>query len=423
MNSIVLLLLALVVTIFLGYKKWLNIIPAALTAAFLIGILNHLSVKQIIAGLPITTMFDIFILTYFFGFAIHNGTFSAVVNRAMFRLRRHGWLVMPALYLLSVILALVGPGIMAVAFIAPMAYQLAIRVKAPSILAYAAVVLGCIFGSNYSRSIGGTVIYHIVLENTSEIFAQQVSQIGFALTGAITTVTFAFLYVVCRGWKLQPADGLTSGSLNKCQRKTLFLALGILLLSMVPYLWKLVSGGDDLRYDELFSVPVTMTVGCCIASAMRLGDEKVILKENVPWQVVAMIGSLGMLIGVGKSIGADDALVNLLRGHISPCALAPLLAGIAGVMSMFASAVGVVIPTLASVLPVLSDAYGISPTPLFVAVFIAATLSGCAPLSTTGAMALAGCPEMKEREKLFYQVVFLPFAILGLTVISIVVFL
>ena len=119
-----------------------------------------------------------------------------------------------------------------------------------------------------------------------------------------------------------------------------------------------------------------------------------------------------MLIGVGKEAGMTELLVPIISKSLPRPYLAMFLGITAGVMSMFSSAIGVVLPTLFPLIPQLCKTTEIPASVLFIAVFIGATMTGISPLSTTGSMVLAGCQTESGRDKLFYQAMLLPFLLL-----------
>lgn len=372
-----------------------------------------MEVREVLRYLPVATMFDIFTLTFFFGYATENGTFSVLVSRIIFRFRRQVWLIMPALYVLSFLSASVGPGIMAAAFMAPVAFNLAQRIKTSPLLAYGAVALGCVSGSNFIHSSGGAAVYRMIQSGSLGQFCSQVSAKGFLTTGAVATAAFIILYITCRGWDAQLLGEYIPAALSSVQKKTVIVMGVTLLFSFLPHfshcffpeLWL-------SRNADRFDTCILMMIGCCAASALRLSNDKKVLHDYVPWNLIAMIGSMGMLLGVGESLGMVDSISQMVSRSVPIFLVAPLLALIAGLMSVFTSAIGVVIPTLFALVPDLSAVYGLSPIELYTAIFSAATITGVSPLSTTGGMTLSGCSCETDRERLFYQSLFLPFTLL-----------
>lgn len=414
MSPISVVLISICIIIICSYKKWVHIVPMSIAVALLIGaIAQGLGIKEILAFLPLSTMYDVFILTFFFGFAVENGTFEALVNRALYHTGRCGWLLMPLLYAISVLIALIGPGVMAAAFMAPFAYHIAEKIKSSTFLAYATTALGCIFGSNFPRSAGGAAVYRMIESGEYGSSAMKITMQGFLWTGAVTTIVFIVIYLVCRGWRCEKFDQKETAPMLPIQIKTTLLIAIILLISLLPHVIKAVIEFSWLEQNMgLFDSGLIMAVGCCFASVLKLGSERVIMRECVPWSTILTIGGMGMLIGVGKSVGMVDAITLWMNQSIPAIMIVPFLAVVGGLMSVFTSAIGVVIPTLFALVPQLSITYGISPSALYIAPFIAATLTGSSPLSTTGGMTLGGCPNEANRESLFYRSMLLPFVLL-----------
>lgn len=418
MSHIIPIAAAMGLIVFAGYKKWINITPVAITVALFIGAVNGIPIKNILGLLPVSTMYDIFILTLFFGYAMDNGAFTVLVNHVVYRIRNHAWLVMPLLYVLSFAIAFLGPGVTSVAFIAPFAYQLASKLQSSALLAYASTVLGSIFGSNFPHSVGGSVIFRLIQNSSVGDCALEVCLQGFLLTGAVTTTAFIGIYLVCKGWKVRLIEDLVQEPLNLVQKQTIILIAAVFGLSTVPHIFQQVFPiFTGFPYMELFDIPFTMALGCGFASALHLGDDKRVLTKYVPWQVIALIGAMGMLIGTAKELGLTETLCAALSQTVPAAFLAPLLALIGGLMSIFTSAIGVVIPTLYTFVPELSLTYQISPAPLFTAVFVAATITGSSPLSTTGGMALSACQDTAKREILLYRTIPFPFILLCIVIV------
>ena len=97
--------------------------------------------------------------------------------------------------------------------------------------------------------------------------------------------------------------------------------------------------------------------------------------------------------------------------------LAPALALAAGLMSVFSSAISVVLPTMFPMVPQLAQLTELPPQMLFMAIFVSSTLTGTSPLSTMGSMVLGGCDQDEDRSQLFYQVILYPFIMLAIVVL------
>lgn len=409
-----LVLAALVFTVWYGYKSRKNMAPLALTFAFLIGCVKMgISPKELILSLPVQIMFNIFAITFFFGFATRNGTLPAVVNRCLYRIQKHTYAVMPLIFLFGFLTALLGAGIYAAAFIAPLAFQTAEETKTKPILAYIATVCGTAAGSNFVSSAGGVVV-HGILNNTEYVDqAYQITMNGFLWSLAIECTCFFAAYVLFRGWKCEGILQREKMEMSTVQKKTVTLIAVVAAIVILPGM--LASVFQISWFGELgrrLDTGLLMISGGCIASIWKLGDDRKVLSESVPWGTIVILGGVSVLIQVGKSAGLIESLAALVSSHMPVRLIAPVMALIAGLMSMCSSAVSVVIPTLYPLIPPIASSTGVSAPALYAAVFVAATATGASPLSTNGSLALGGCYKEHVRGPLFYQAVPIPFTML-----------
>jgi di/tricarboxylate transporter len=416
-NYAVLVIILIILILFLDYKRVLFVTPAAFVSAFLIANLSGtMNFKDALSMMPITTMYDIFIITFFFGFAIDNGTLELLVDKALYHMRKFPALIQPGIYLLSMFIAFLGPGVMAVAFMAPLAFSVARKSNTSEILPYAATTLGCIWGSNFVGSAGGSAVASLVRETGLTSVAIDVALEGYVWTGLITTIVFIAIYILTQGWYAKKAEVTKPAKMNIIQRKNAILIIIMLILFILPFTLNQIFVESKIgKIATFFDIKLLMAVGCCAASTLKLGDSKKIIKLHIPWSLITMIGAMGMLMGVGKQVGLVELILSWLDSFVGTSMIVPVLALIAGILSMFASAIGVVIPMLYAIVPELAVAYGLNPVPLLVAPFVAATLTGSSPLSSTGGMAI-GSNQSNNTEKLFYLALTIPIVLLVITI-------
>ena len=124
---------------------------------------------------------------------------------------------------------------------------------------------------------------------------------------------------------------------------------------------------------------------------------------GIPWNVIIMVLGVGMLMNIISLSGGVDILVNALEGLMGKGSAAPIMAILAGVMSFFSSGLGVVFPTLIPVCGGLAAGIGVSGVTLVAMVVIGGTIAGYTPISTTGALIMAGVAQQKDSEKRFPQ--------------------
>ena len=123
--------------------------------------------------------------------------------------------------------------------------------------------------------------------------------------------------------------------------------------------------------------------------------------KSLPWGSLVMIGGMGMLVALAKSVGALDILANAVSG-VPTALLAATFVVLSGVISLFASSLSVVFPTM---IPIAAIAVktGLNPSILFSAIACGTLTAAISPLSTGGSLVYSACtPEINDLQKQFY---------------------
>jgi hypothetical protein len=137
--------------------------------------------------------------------------------------------------------------------------------------------------------------------------------------------------------------------------------------------------------------------------------------SNVPWSTILLICGTAVLIRVADTVGGVRLLTTFLASLMNERTAVPILALLSGVMSIFSSAVGVVMPTLIPTTVALSDKLGnvVSPAILTITIAVASHIVTLSPFSTMGALALASSPESIDKKKLFKDLFLISFVALA----------
>ena len=113
---------------------------------------------------------------------------------------------------------------------------------------------------------------------------------------------------------------------------------------------------------------------------------------------------VGVLMNIVKLSGGVDLLAESITRISSERTISPMVCGAAGVMSFFASGLGVVFPTLIpTVGKIAAGMPGVGPAELMASVVIGGTVAGFTPISTAGALILAGVSQFPEVEETYSQ--------------------
>ena len=194
-----------------------------------------------------------------------------------------------------------------------------------------------------------------------------------ALVGTVIFFAIYFYY----GWhKMKPVE------LNDVSKK---VQIGKdQILTLVAFAAFIV-GNVVLKLD-LMVVPIIASIVLICFGCAKPNE----VVRGIPWTTLFMIGGMTVYVSVIKSLGGVELLVDILV-TVSNKTIAPaLMSGLCGVMSLFSSGNGVVIPTMTSTIASLTEAIpGLVGQTMFTAVMMGANATCISPMSTIGAQGLA----------------------------------
>ena len=170
-----------------------------------------------------------------------------------------------------------------------------------------------------------------------------------------------------------------------------FLTLGILVA--------LVAGviGWDLQ------VGMAALTGAAVLSLAGAADEKEAIRK-MPWGVVLMVCGVTVLIGVLEKTQGMALFSDLLARISTPSTVTGIVALVTGVVSVYSSTSGVVLPAFLPTIPGLVERLGGGdPLGIASAMMVGGHLVDLSPLSTIGALCIAALPAGADPRKLFNQ--------------------
>jgi di/tricarboxylate transporter len=292
-------------------------------------------------------------------------------------------------FLVAAALGTAGAGNIApAALVAPVAMGTARRLGIPAFPMALMVTHGSIAGGMSPVGPGGAIVAvmcrdklgmpgvewtfyaHNLLANAAVAFA------GFALFGGLR--------------RHEPATPQESGptdeptALDAAHRYT----LGVLFAVAVT----VVGFGAD--------VGMAAFAGSVALVGLRLANEDRAVRA-VPWGVVLMVCGVSTLTTVLEQTGGTERLSAAVARVATPGSAPPLMALVCGVVSVYSSTTGVVLPAFLPLVPGLAARLpGCDPALLASAVVVGGNLSDSSPLSTIGALCLAAATG-EDRKVLF----------------------
>ncbi len=400
------ILISVLVSIAIGFKFKINTGVVAMVFAYIIGcFFMDLKISEIVAMWPTKIAFMLMSITLFYGYAVENGTLKMMADKMLYVVKDVAWAVPIAIFVICTVLAGIGAGAPAVtAFMAPIGIAIAIQTGMNPLLVLIAISSGSLSGSNFTLSQGGVIVRGLLeaTEYVDQSMAMTTSVFGHSLIE--NTIVFLIAYVVLGGYKIKKIEMSKPAAATSIQKKNLYVILGVMLLIFIPVVINLIAPNPvTVKMAKYFDIQMLAIVGALLCAALRLGDEKKIIKNQIPWNTIVMVGGISMLMGVATVAGAVEFLSNWVSSSI-PSAIVPgVLVIIAGGMSFFSGAVTVVVPMLVPMVPSLSATTGLSPVLLVSCILIGSCCTGISPFSTGGSLLLSGIKDEQLRDKVFYK--------------------
>lgn len=405
-----LMLMALAVSIGLGYKTKINIGFFTIAFAYLIGCFGMgLKPSEVIELWPVKIFFIILSVTLFYNFALANGALEKLASHLLYKCRKFPQFLPLAIFFAATIIAGLGAGFYTVlAFMAPITLLLCKKTNMNMIIGGMAANYGALAGANFMTSQSG-IIFRSLMENTGIS-----SQTAFSYSSGIFVLTLIIpiavlgIYtlwnrksnsIVIEDQKPEPFD--------KKQKQSIFLI--ILMMSIVlvfPILHLVFPDVKTISFlDSKIDIAFLAITFSLISLLMKLADEKKVI-ALVPWGTLIMICGVGMLIALGVKLGIITTLSEWLANNVPVWVIPVLLCLISAIMSVFSSTLGVVAPTLFPIVPALALTSGLNPLVLFICIVVGAQSTAISPFSSGGSLIMASAPADIDKTKFFNQLLF-----------------
>ncbi|HUL82201.1 MAG TPA: SLC13 family permease [Gammaproteobacteria bacterium] len=382
---------ALALAIVLSCTSRLNVGLLAIALAWIIGVyFGHLPLREVTAGFPIDLFLTLAGVTLLFSQARVNGTLDIVAHNAMRLCRGRVGLVPIMYFVLGAALASAGPGnIATTGLLAPMAMATALRMNISPFLMAIMVGNGCNSGSLSPIAPTGIIVTGLMNRiglGGHEVYSWLFNMLAHAI------VAFGAYLIFGGGRLLIRADRVEMSAepvqkLDRHQAITLGM-IGALILGVI-------FGG--------FNVGMAAFAAAVLLSLLRAADDHDAIKK-MPWGTILMVCGVTVLIGLLEKTGGMDIFTNLLSSIATQATVIPFLGFIIGLVSAYSSTSGVVLPAFLPTVPGLIEKLG-GGNPLAIAstMNIAGHLVDVSPLSTIGALCIAGVPAGEQSRRLFNQ--------------------
>ncbi|MBR7075075.1 MAG: hypothetical protein IKI39_08215 [Oscillospiraceae bacterium] len=387
MNLGLLSLILLLAAIVLGFTRKANVGILCIGFAMVLTLIfpGSVKAKDVLAGFSTSLFIQMAGVMYLFAIINANGTLELMAKKCVSVVPAK--LIPAVMFVIGMALSASGPGsIPCLAIIPVIAIPLSVSAGINPIMVAIIGDMGAMAGRMSPLTPEAAVVRNLMEEqgmvgNTVPIM------ICTAVTCVITAI---IVFVYYKGWKVNKSDnGGVKEELPAFNWKQ-WLSLACLLVLAIGVLFL----GWNVGLTGFLLGSLLIVVGC--------GTEKKAV-GGVPWGVIIMVLGVGMLMNIVKLSGGIDLLVTALESVMGPKSAAPVMAITAGVMSFFSSGLGVVFPTLIPICGSLATSIGADGVLLVAMVVIGGTIAGYTPISTTGALIMAGVAQQENAEERFPQ--------------------
>jgi Na+/H+ antiporter NhaD/arsenite permease-like protein len=379
---------ALALAVLVSCISRLNVGVLAVALAWIVGVyIGGMPVATIMNGFPSQLFLTLTGVTLLFALAETNGTLERIAHHAV-RVCRGNRGTIPIMFFgLGAALSSMGPGnIATAALLAPLAMGTAARIGIPLFLMAIMVGNGANSGALSPFAPTGIIVNGVMAKNglpglewqtyLYNLFAHAlVAFVGYALFGGLKLFGGERAPLVAAA-PVNDATGTPTHAYSFQSRHWITIAtIAALVLSAIV---------------AKVNVGMAAFAGAVVLVLTRSADDGEAIKR-MPWRVIVMVCGVTVLISLVERTQGIDLLVSLVAKAASANTVTGIVALFTGIVSVYSSTSGVVLPAFLPMVPGLAAALpGTSPIAIATSMNVGGHLVDVSPLSTIGALCLAG---------------------------------
>lgn len=390
MDLAVLSLCGLAVAVIVSFTAKVNVGVLAIALAWLIGVvIGGMPFREIAAGFPSDLFLMLAGVTLLFTQAQLNGTLDRVASRAVGACRGNVGMIPVMFFFLAGLLASIGPGHIAIAaLLAPMAMKVAAQARISAFLMIIMVANGAQTGSLSPVAPTGIIVSSLLAQiGITGVEWPTYFNVLLAHTAVAFAGYFAFggLRLFRRSYSGQPGEMVVE---HQRFERIHWVTLGVIAV--------LVAAVIVLKIN----VGMGAFAGAVLLSVFRAatGGDAV---RHMPWGPILMVCGVTVLVSLVAKTEGMELLTGLLARFSTKDTVTAMIAFVTGVISIYSSTSGVVIPAFLPTVPGLAERLGADMLPIVYSICVGSHLVDISPLSTTGALCIAAAPATENHGVLF----------------------
>lgn len=382
---------ALVLAVTLSCFTAINVGVLALALALAVGVfLAGMTPDEVLAGFPVELLITLVGVTLLFAIAEVNGTLERLTARAVRLCRGHAGLLPVMFFVLGFGLATIGAGATpASALLAPPAMAVAARAGVPPLLMAIMTGNGALAGTLSPFAPTG-VVAHGVMRDIG-LGGVEWQTFGYnALAHALVGVGG---FLLLGGTKLFRASAARAHAESRAEPfETRHWLTGLAIAALIVAV---------VGFDQ--DVGMIALIAAAALILARGADEAQAIKR-MPWGVILMVTGVTVLITLLQETEGLQLIADGIARISTPATIEPVVAFGTGLVSVYSSTSGVVLPAFLPMVPALAERLGeLPPLPIAWSMNVSASLVDLSSLSTVGALYIAGAAPGTDTRKLFNQ--------------------
>ena len=409
MNLAAVSLAALLQVILISCFTKLNVGVISIAMAWIIGVyLGGYKVEQIASGFPVPLFVTLVGMTLLFSQAQNNGTLDKLAHHAVLGCRGNVGVMPIMFFLLAAALASAGPGnIASAALVAPIAMAVASRAGVPAFLMAIMVGNGANAGSLSPFAPTGIIANALMAKiglhglEWRSFLANFAAHAFVALLGYFAFGGFRLFAMRSDPVAEQSRAAVTAGGATMTQA-----AASAVRPIQEPFQrnnWITLAAIAALLLSVIFlhaNVGMGAFLAAVILGLLRAADHSQAI-QKIPWNVVLMVCGVTVLIALLERTQGLALFTDLLVRVSTRQSVTAVVAFVTGLVSVYSSTSGVVLPAFLPTVPGLATSLGANPGSIALSINVGAHLVDVSPLSTIGALCIAGNPAHLDTRRLF----------------------
>ena len=377
-------LAALVFALALSCVSTINVGFVAIVLAWIVGTtVGGMRVEQVVGAFPATLFVTLTGITLLFAQAQNNGTLDRIANKAVQYAKGTPWLIPILFFAMTAAIASLGPGnIASVALMAPLGMAAAGRYNISPFLMAIMIANGGAGGSLSPLTPTGVIVNGLAGKMGLENVQWAIYLNNLVVHGAVALGG----YLLLGGWKLlgrreivdsAPATEVANAPFGWRQWTTT-VVIAVLVASVIAF---------------NVNVGVAAFAGAVVLTLVRAADEQAAVRA-MPWGVIMMVCGVTVLVSLLERTGGIALFAQFLAKVSTPDSATAVAGFFTGLISVYSSTTGVVLPALLPTIPdLIKNMGGGDAMSIMSSMNVSGHLVDVSPLSTLGALCLAAAPK------------------------------